>query len=66
MRKIKLRMTIYNAAMALMIVALAIFDYKKYDWIDNRDLAALEMKALYCAFVLLNTLILAWSVVKIR
>ena len=59
-------MTIYNAVMALMIGALAVFDYKKHDWIKDGDAAELTMKAIYCAFVLLNTLIQAWSVVKIR
>ena len=36
------------------------------DWVSNADNANVEMKAIYCSFVLLNTMILAFSVVIIR
>ena len=64
--KIKIRMVIYNAIMTILIGVISVFDYKKDDWIDDGENAQVEMKAFYCSFVLLNTLILAWSVVVIR
>ena len=55
-----------NTIMALMIGAICLFDYEKSKWIDDPDKELLYNKMLYFAILLLNTLILALSVVKIR
>ena len=64
--KIKIRMIIYNTVMTLMIGALSIFDYNKKDWIGDEDNAQIYERAFYFGLLLLNTLILTWSVVVIR
>ena len=55
-----------NTVMALMIAIICLFDYEKYNWIKDYDKAIIYNKMLYFALLLVNTLILAWSVVKIR
>ena len=55
-----------NTIMAFMIGSVCLFDYEKNNWIKDFDKALIYNKMLYFAFLLLNTLILAWSVVKIR
>ena len=55
-----------NTIMAFMIGSVCLFDYEKNNWIKDPDKALIYNKMLYFAFLLLNTLILAWSVVKIR
>ena len=55
-----------NTVMALLIAIYCLFDYEKSNWIKDGDKAIIYNKMLYFALLLLNTLILAWSVVKIR
>ena len=59
-------MIIYNTVMTLMIGALSIFDYNKNNWVEKDDDAQIYERAFYFGLLLLNTLILTWSVVVIR
>ena len=37
--KIKLKMLVFNTVMILLLLAMEIFDYKKYDWIKDSRIA---------------------------
>ena len=52
--------------MTLMIGALSIFDFNKTNWIHDEADAQIYERAFYFGLLLLNTLILTWSVVVIR
>ena len=61
-------MIIYNAIMILMIVANGVFYYVKDIWLEqlHMGLALTYSFTLYDTIMLVNTLILAWSVIAIR
>lgn len=52
--------------MILLMVALGLFDYKRYDWLNNTEFATNYVQAFDCIIVVINTLILAFAVIKIR
>ena len=58
-------MVVYNAVMILMIVALGIYNYLMQRWHANVKAFTYGL-AFYFAIMLVNTLILAWSVIAIR
>ena len=64
--KIKFKMLLFNTTMTLLLLALVIFDYKKYDWIKRQNTADNLDENLHTMILLLNTLVLAFSVIKIR
>ena len=64
--KIKLKMLIFNTAMTLLLLAITIFDYKKFQWMSDHNVAQDIDQSLTTLLLLLNTLILTYSVIKIR
>ena len=64
--KIRLKMFLFNTGMILLLLFIAIFNYKKFDWIKNQTIAENVDNNLLTSILLLNALILAYSVIKIR
>ena len=52
--------------MILLMGALGLFDYKRYDWATDPDFATFSVRAFDSLIVVFNTLILAYAVIKIR
>ena len=59
-------MLILNTVMTLLLLAVTIFDYKKFEWMNEPDVAQDIDQSLTTLLLLLNTLILTYSVIKIR
>ena len=59
-------MWLFNTAMSLLFLGSVIFHYKKNDWIDQSSIAENIDNNLLTFLLLLNTLVLAVSVIKIR
>ena len=64
--KIRLKMFLFNTCMILLLLLVAIFNFKKFDWIENETIAENIDNNLLTTILLLNALILAYSVIKIR
>ena len=59
-------MLLFNTVMSLLFLGSVIFHYKKNDWIDQGNVAENIDNNLLTFLLLLNTLVLAVSVIKIR
>ena len=66
MRRIKIQILFYNVAMAFLIAGYSVFNLKSFDWINNHKLCTNINEILYETILLLNAVILAFSVVRIR
>ena len=66
LRRIIIKIVVYNVIMTLLIAGQSVFNLKCFDWIDSEKLAENISENLYEAILLLNAIILAYSVVRIR
>lgn len=63
---IRIKIWVCNSFMTLLIALIVAYDLLKFDWISDHAKADDISKVLFSSLMLFNTLILAFSVVKIR
>ena len=59
-------MLVFNTVIMMMVGVMALYDFNKYNWVDDSDKALISNRVLYFSLILLNTMILACSAVRIR
>ena len=64
--KINLKILVFNTAMMLLLLFVVIFDYKKYQWVDKPENAEDIDQSLITLVLLLNAIVLTYSVIRIR
>ena len=63
---IRIKIWVCNSFMTLLIALIVAYDFLKFDWMSDHAEADTISRFLYSGLMLFNTLILTFSVIKIR